>query len=83
MYQKSARQRALLVAVAQVRLYPEGIGPLRPRVGGVVRAVCVCLHHGPAFTRIVNLWVFDTPLAIFDIVLSFWLLFKGLRGTGT
>ena len=35
----------------------------------------------PAFSHIVNLWWFDTPLAIFDIVLSFWLLFKGLRGT--
>jgi uncharacterized protein DUF4386 len=33
----------------------------------------------PAFSRIVNLWWFDFPLAIFDIVLSFWLLFKGLR----
>jgi hypothetical protein len=30
----------------------------------------------------VNLWWFDTPLAIFDIILSFWLLFKGLRGPG-
>jgi hypothetical protein len=36
----------------------------------------------PAFSQIVNLWWFDSPLAIFDIVLSFWLLFKGLRGTG-
>jgi hypothetical protein len=35
----------------------------------------------PAFSQVVNLWWFDTPLAIFDIVLSFWLLFKGLRGT--
>jgi hypothetical protein len=34
----------------------------------------------PGFKQIVNLWWFDTPLAIFDIVLSFWLLFKGLRG---
>lgn len=34
----------------------------------------------PAFSHLVNLWWFDTPLAIFDIVLSFWLLFRGLRG---
>jgi hypothetical protein len=34
----------------------------------------------PAFSDVVNLWWFDSPLAIFDIVLSFWLLFKGLRG---
>lgn len=33
----------------------------------------------PAFSHVVNLWWFDSPLAIFDIVLSFWLLFKGLR----
>jgi hypothetical protein len=35
----------------------------------------------PAFSQVVNLWWFDSPLAIFDIVLSFWLLFKGLRQT--
>jgi hypothetical protein len=34
----------------------------------------------PAFSHFVNLWWFDFPLAIFDVALSFWLLFKGLRG---
>jgi hypothetical protein len=33
----------------------------------------------PAFSGVVNLWWFDTPMALFDITLSFWLLFKGLR----
>lgn len=33
----------------------------------------------PAFSRVVNLWWFDTPMGLFDITLSFWLLFKGLR----
>jgi Domain of unknown function (DUF4386) len=33
----------------------------------------------PNFDQVVNLWWFDMPMAIFDIVLSFWLLFKGLR----
>ena len=33
----------------------------------------------PAYSRVVNLWWFDTPFALFDITLSFWLLFKGLR----
>ena len=33
----------------------------------------------PDFDKIVNLWWFDTPMGIFDIVLSFWLLIKGLR----
>ncbi len=33
----------------------------------------------PDFTKIVNLWWFDTPMGIFEIALSFWLLFKGIR----
>ena len=33
----------------------------------------------PGFEKIVNLWWFDSPMAVFEIVLSFWLLFKGLR----
>ena len=36
----------------------------------------------PNFNKIVNLWWFDTPMAIFDIALSFWLLFKGIRPSG-
>jgi hypothetical protein len=36
----------------------------------------------PNFDKIVNLWWFDTPMGIFDITLSFWLLFKGLRPSG-
>lgn len=34
----------------------------------------------PAFSHAVNLWWFDTPMALFDIALSFWLLIKGLQG---
>jgi len=37
----------------------------------------------PHFSNIVNLWWFDMPMGIFDIVLSFWLLIKGLRPSGT
>jgi hypothetical protein len=33
----------------------------------------------PDFTKIVNLWLFDSPMGIFEMALSFWLLFKGLR----
>ncbi|MCK9404605.1 MAG: DUF4386 domain-containing protein [Chitinophagaceae bacterium] len=36
----------------------------------------------PDFASTVNLWWFDSPMAIFEIVLSFWLLFKGLRPSG-
>jgi len=35
----------------------------------------------PDFSGVVNVWAFDTPMALFYIALSFWLLFKGLRGT--
>ena len=33
----------------------------------------------PHFNTIVNDYWFDSPMAIFEMVLSFWLLFKGLR----
>jgi hypothetical protein len=33
----------------------------------------------PAFANAVNLWWFDSPMVLFDIVLCFWLLFRGLR----
>jgi hypothetical protein len=33
----------------------------------------------PGFAKFVNLWWFDSPIAIFEMALSFWLLFKGLR----
>lgn len=33
----------------------------------------------PRFADIVNLWWFDTPMGIFDIVTGFWLLLKGLK----
>src|SRR6266705_4265950 len=32
----------------------------------------------PDFNKIVNEYIFDTPLALFELALSFWLLFKGL-----
>ena len=33
----------------------------------------------PNFNKIVNDYIFDSPMALFELVLSFWLLFKGLR----
>jgi Domain of unknown function (DUF4386) len=32
----------------------------------------------PGFSKVVNLWWFDSPMGIFEIATSFWLLFKGL-----
>ena len=36
----------------------------------------------PHFNKIVNDWWFDFPMAVFELVLSFWLLFKGLPKNG-
>ena len=36
----------------------------------------------PDFARVVNLWWFDSPVGIFEMALSFWLLFKGLSPSG-
>jgi hypothetical protein len=36
----------------------------------------------PEFDKIVGLGWFDTPMGLFDIALSFWLIFKGLRPAG-
>src|SRR6266536_3508883 len=33
----------------------------------------------PNFNKVVNDYWFDSPMAIFEIVVSFWLLFKGLK----
>lgn len=37
----------------------------------------------PNFAKTVNLWWFDSPMAIFEIALSLWLLFMGLKWSGT
>jgi hypothetical protein len=51
--------------------------------GIISSAFCVActfiFYIFPDFSKIVNLWWFDSPMGIFDIVLSFWLLIKGLR----
>jgi hypothetical protein len=36
----------------------------------------------PGFAKVVNLWWFDFPMAMFEIALSFWLLLKGLAPPG-
>ena len=33
----------------------------------------------PHFNKIVNDYAFDSPMALFEMALSFWLLIKGLR----
>ncbi len=49
-------------------------------ISSVWCAVCTLIFIIlPNFTKVVNLWWFDTPMGIFEMALSFWLLFKGLR----
>ncbi len=33
----------------------------------------------PDFNKIVNAYIFDTAMALFELIVSFWLLFKGLK----
>ena len=33
----------------------------------------------PDFNKIVNDYIFDSPMALFELAVSFWLLFKGLK----
>jgi hypothetical protein len=33
----------------------------------------------PHFDKVVNDYLFDTPMALFELMVSFWLLFKGLK----
>ena len=54
--------------------------------GVISSAFCVActfvFYIFPDFDKIVNLWWFDTPMGVFDIATSFWLLFKGLLPSG-
>lgn len=37
----------------------------------------------PAFEKTVGLWSFDVPLGLFELVLAFWLLIRGLKAPAT
>lgn len=37
----------------------------------------------PNFNKVVNDYIFDTPMAVFELVVSLWLLFKGLQPART
>ncbi|RMD96341.1 MAG: DUF4386 domain-containing protein [Calditrichaeota bacterium] len=42
--------------------------------------VCTFIFYiYPDYAKVVNLWWFDSPMVLFEIVMSFWLLFKGLK----
>jgi hypothetical protein len=37
----------------------------------------------PHFNKIVNDYIFDSPMALFELIVSFWLLLKGLKSAGS
>jgi hypothetical protein len=45
-------------------------------------ACTIALLVFPGFSNVVNLWLFDSPMALFEIGLSLVLLFRGLRAEG-
>jgi Domain of unknown function (DUF4386) len=51
--------------------------------GLVASAWCVAcaliFYVSPRFSKTVNLYWFDTPMGLFDIATSFWLIIRGLR----
>jgi hypothetical protein len=49
---------------------------------GWCTACTIVFYIFPDFSNVVNLWWFDSPMVVFELVLSFWLLFKGLRPPG-
>jgi uncharacterized protein DUF4386 len=43
-------------------------------------AACTLVHYiFPGFADVVSLWWFDSPMVVFELALSGWLVFKGLR----
>lgn len=43
-------------------------------------AICAVIYLiYPGFENVLNIWWYDTPMALYDIVLSIWLLTKGLK----
>jgi len=78
---------ALASAVCAYLWFKSRYSPRALAAFGVISsAFCVActlvFYVFPNFDTIVNLWWFDSPMAIFDIVTSFWLLLRGLGPSG-
>lgn len=58
---------------------PKVLGAFGVISSGWCAACTVAFIISPNFARTVNLWWFDSPMAIFELALSLWLLFMGLR----
>jgi hypothetical protein len=74
----------LASAVCSFLFFKSRYIPRSLAVFGIVSSVW-CVFCGftflifPDFGETVNLYLFDMPLVIFEIILGFWLLFKGLK----
>ena len=67
--------------------FKSGYIPKILSITGVVSSawcvLCTLIFYiSPKFADVVNLWWFDSPMVLFELTLSFWLLFKGLKLSG-
>jgi hypothetical protein len=74
---------ALSSAVASYLWFRSNYVPHALAVFGVMSsawcAACTLVFYVfPDFANVVNLWWFDSPLVVFELALSLWLLLKGL-----
>jgi hypothetical protein len=58
---------------------PKGLAAFGVIVSAWAAACTLAFIISPAFARVVNLWWFDSGLGIFEMVMGFWLLFKGIQ----
>ena len=58
---------------------PRGLAAFGMIASGWCAACTFAFIIFPSFAQVVNLWWFDSPMSLFEIAASLWLLFKGLR----
>ena len=58
---------------------PKALAAFGMIASGWCAACTFCFYIFPDLPKVVNLWWFDSPMGVFELALSFWLLFKGLR----
>jgi hypothetical protein len=61
------------------RYIPRALAAFGVIASAFAAACSFALFINPHFDKIVGLGWFDSPMGLFDIALSFWLLFKGLK----
>ena len=61
------------------RYIPRWLAVMGVITSGFCVACTLIFYIFPKFSDVVNLYWFDTPMGLFDITTSFWLLLKGLR----